>query len=108
MASIIVYANDKRRFDYRNPTEINSNIHREGSYEGNIKYQLLSEKYTYLLPSPPPATDTTPKPTPPEFDPTTLKLSMFEASDILLEYFHDSDEDVLQLNETVILQNYKL
>merc|ERR1712048_412104 len=80
VASLVVYANDKRRFDFSNTSALSS-IPKEGSTNDNKISQLLIEKYPDLLGP----------------GDTKITLDRFKSSDILLEYFHDTDEDTLLL-----------
>lgn len=77
VASIVVYANDKRRFNYKDPLA-NSSIPKEGSTNTNRIIQLLSNKY-------------------PKLQVDNVDLTLFDAAHILLEFFHDTDEDILEV-----------
>ena len=83
MASVIVYAFDKRRF-YFEETDFESNIQAEGSSKDNPKYQLIQDAY-------------------PDFAEDILNYRRdqkphkhpFDAKNLVLEYFHDEDLEQL-------------
>ena len=86
-ASVIVYAFDRRRFDFTNELT-NSSIPQEGSTNTNKIPQLLTDKYPRLK-------EAHESRAAGLIDDVTM--TVFESADILLEYFHDTDQDALEI-----------